>query len=59
MIVLPIAADQMGAGYRVELKGLGISLRNSPTEAKFIDIITKLRPSPGKVNDYQDSLHRL
>lgn len=43
LIGLPLAVDQVGSCYRIELMGISVSLRQNPTVDKIIEAIEQMR----------------
>ena len=55
----PLGGDQIGACYRVERLGVGISLRKNPSSQLIFDTIKRVLPRENEVNAFQDKMEKV
>ena len=58
VIGFPIADDQVGSCYRIEVMGIGISLRSNPS-LKFVTESIDAIASDSDTNSYQSNVNRV
>mmetsp|Transcript_1955 Transcript_1955/g.2882 ORF Transcript_1955/g.2882 Transcript_1955/m.2882 type:complete len:293 (-) Transcript_1955:239-1117(-) len=59
LVGFPQGGDQLGAAYRIEKLGVGISVKMEPTADDIVHALEVVRPTPGQTNKIQESMKRV